>query len=406
MKEPLKSDSQSTSQPFHTNTHWADCEVRLHNSRCGLFKLPGQVGCAISTMGLLEEYSRSSPYPNPPKNLAGLKKLVAQGQFVTASGIPSFDALLGGGQVVGSTCLFDIHGTYASYFVKLFAAQGLVNSHRVCLISATGCYDGFLKSLPGLAGSNKDPEPSTGDDYLDIAWRYKDILPQTTAPPKSSFSHQFDMASTLNLSDCSTSEVSKCALRVDPRKSLCDNLNAVLEHINSIAATSQKQVNRIVIESLASPLWGRQPESLTNCLANFLLRLRLILRDSFNVAYITLPPSVIKAVEPQTRWMTYADYAFQLDGFDGCDASVTPNPLYRDYDGLLKVIRLPSLSRFNLEPVSRPLTYDWAFKLQRRQFIVQHLHLPPCLSETASRSTVTESIISCSSSGGGKAIDF
>ncbi|VDM03529.1 unnamed protein product [Schistocephalus solidus] len=171
-------------------------------------------------MRLLEDYIGTSPYPNPPKNLAGLKKLVAQGQFVTASGIPSFDAFL-------------------------------------------------------------------------------------------------------------------------------------------------------VIESLASPLWGRQPESLTSCLANFLLRLRLILRDSFNVAYITLPPSVIKAVEPQTRWMTYADYAFQLDGFDGCDASVTPNPLYRDYNGLIKVIRLPSLSRFNLEPVSRPLTYDWAFKLQRRQFIVQ-----------------------------------
>lgn len=359
-------------------------------------------------MRLLEDYIGTSPYPNPPKNLAGLKKLVAQGQFVTASGIPSFDAFLGGGQVVGTTCLFveDIHGTYTSYFVKLFAAQGLVNGHRLCLISAFGCYDGFLKSLPGLPEQNRNPDPSTGEDYLNIAWRYKDILPQTTAPLKSSFSHQFDMASTLNLADYPTNDASKCALRLDPRKSLCENLNAVLEHITTISGTGEKKVTRIIIESLASPLWGRQPESLTSCLANFLLRLRLILRDSFNVAYITLPPSVIKAVEPQTRWMTYADYAFQLDGFDGCDASVTPNPLYRDYNGLIKVIRLPSLSRFNLEPVSRPLTYDWAFKLQRRQFIVQHLHLPPCLSETASRSTATESIIGGSCSGGGKTIDF
>ncbi|VDN39241.1 unnamed protein product [Dibothriocephalus latus] len=251
-------------------------------------------------MGLLEECSVSSPCSNPPKNLAGLKKLVAQGQFVTASGSASFDALLGGGQIVGTTCLFveDIHGTYANYFIKLFAAQGLVNSHRLCLISAVECYDGFLKSLPGLPEASKNPDASTGDDYLDIAWRYKDILPQATAPQKSSFSHQFDMASTLNLADYPTNEVSKCALRVDPRKSLRDNLDTVLEHITSIASSDQKQVNRSIIESLASPLWGRQPEDLPNCLANFLLRLRLILRDTFTVVYLTIPPSIIKVKRP------------------------------------------------------------------------------------------------------------
>ncbi len=69
--------------------------------------------------------------------------------------------------------------------------------------------------------------------------------------------------------------------------------------------------------------------------------------------------------------MNYADYVFDLEGFDGLEGNVAANPLYQEYSGLLKVIKLPSLSRMNLEPASRPLTADWAFKVRRKQFIVQ-----------------------------------
>lgn len=70
--------------------------------------------------------------------------------------------------------------------------------------------------------------------------------------------------------------------------------------------------------------------------------------------------------------MNYADCIFDLEGFDGLEGgSVASNPLYQDYNGLLKAVKLPSLSRMNLEPLTRPLSTDWAFKVRRKEFIVQ-----------------------------------
>ncbi len=70
-----------------------------------------------------EELRRPGVAPPPPKNLSGLKKLVSLGHFVTGSGLPSFDDLLGriifhlfidplgGGLAVGSSCVFGKTGS-------------------------------------------------------------------------------------------------------------------------------------------------------------------------------------------------------------------------------------------------------------------------------------------------------
>ncbi|KAA3670383.1 uncharacterized protein DEA37_0014340, partial [Paragonimus westermani] len=54
-------------------------------------------------------------------------------------------------------------------------------------------------------------------------------------------------------------------------------------------------------------------------------------------------------------------------GFDGIESR---NPLYEEYDGLMTAIQLPWLGS-NLEPTARPATLEWAFKLKRRQFVLQ-----------------------------------
>lgn len=71
--------------------------------------------------------------------------------------------------------------------------------------------------------------------------------------------------------------------------------------------------------------------------------------------------------------MSYTDYAFELTGFDGLEASgnVTANPLYEEYNGLLRVLKIPSVSGMNLEPIARPLTLEWAFKVKRKKFILK-----------------------------------
>ncbi|VDD74077.1 unnamed protein product [Mesocestoides corti] len=164
-------------------------------------------------------------------------------------------------------------------------------------------------------------------------------------------------------------------LQVNPLLRLDENLSKVLEHVENLLRKRKDGVWRIIIDSIASPLWGQRPRDLKSCLSRFMLRLRLLLRDSFGVAYISIPKSVVQELEPDTRWMHYADYVFELTGFDGLEAngSVIANPLYQEYNGLLRILKLPSLSQMNMEPVARPLTADWAFKVRRRQFIVQWL---------------------------------
>ena len=57
-------------------------------------------------------------------------------------------------------------------------------------------------------------------------------------------------------------------------------------------------------------------------------------------------------------------------------------PDFPDYHGLFQIVKLPrlnSLTRF------APSTFDLAFKLRRKRFTVEKLHLPPDLAETAER---------------------
>uniref|UniRef100_A0A0R3SLB4 Elongator complex protein 4 n=1 Tax=Hymenolepis diminuta TaxID=6216 RepID=A0A0R3SLB4_HYMDI len=108
--------------------------------------------------------------------------------------------------------------------------------------------------------------------------------------------------------------------------------------------------------------------------------------------------------------LSYADHIFEVVGFDGLEGvdNVAANPLYDEHHGLLKVLKIPSVSGLNLAPISRPLTCDWTFKVKRRQFVLQHLALPPCLSEDASRSNqaTPQSICTAAIGEGNSVLDF
>ena len=46
-------------------------------------------------MNGLEAYEKRKADKLPPKHISGLKRLISQGSFVTGSGLPDFDSLLG-----------------------------------------------------------------------------------------------------------------------------------------------------------------------------------------------------------------------------------------------------------------------------------------------------------------------
>jgi elongator complex protein 4 len=73
--------------------------------------------------------------------------------------------------------------------------------------------------------------------------------------------------------------------------------------------------------------------------------------------------------------------------------------VFKDYHGILHLQKIANMCTFTM-----PLhdVTDRFFKVQRKKFIIEKMHLPPDLSETVSRSSNTPSA-NCASS---KGIDF
>jgi len=156
----------------------------------------------------------------------------------------------------------------------------------------------------------------------------------------------------------------------------------------------RRTVLRIVLHSLGSPLWQG-----SKGLPNFLLKLRHLLQSAFACALITIPsdllePSVVETCEH------LSDTVVRLQSLAN-----NPNPAYSEYNGLLTVVKLACLNTLTAHV---PDNRDWAFKLRKRRFVVEKLHLPPELQETAQREQddVTASPACTTAVGSAKAIDF
>lgn len=66
------------------------------------------------------------------------------------------------------------------------------------------------------------------------------------------------------------------------------------------------------------------------------------------------------------------DYSVQLEAFAGSDKET--NPIFKEYNGLLNIKKISALNTLN---AFTPETTDLAFKLRRRKFVIEKLHLPP-----------------------------
>lgn len=98
------------------------------------------------------------------------------------------------------------------------------------------------------------------------------------------------------------------------------------------------------------------------------------------------------------RIRNLVDYSVELESFAGSDRET--NPIFKEYHGLLYIRRLVAL---NTLAASAPETHDLAFKLRRKQFVIEKLHLPPELQDPADEASAASNEIvpslSCASSG-------
>lgn len=360
-------------------------------------------------------------------SLPGCRPSPTNGLPVAPSGISSLDNLIGGGIHVGSALVVeeDEFGSYSRIIMNMFASQGVVSNQALFVASSTEKPSEILDHLPGLAsavqtsGSATDSnagstamgsireEDEDGGEMLKIAWRYeKPASVGSQSSPQTLSSHTFDLSQKLEL---------PADLKLGTFDGLaCPDSNVYTSLLRSLDAFVEKHelkegsgnVLRLCLHSIGSPLWGdtgsHSGVSSVQQVLQFMHALHVRLRRWSAVSLITFPSHLWTSSPLQHRLTQLADYLVHVDSFVG--SSKEQNPLYRDFHGLFHVHKLPCW--LSLAPIPLDST-DWAFKLRRKNFSITKLHLPPDLSETASRTQEDpvkprQPALSCSSSLGAK----
>ncbi|XP_070329323.1 elongator complex protein 4 isoform X2 [Odocoileus virginianus] len=377
-------------------------------------------------------------------SIAGTRPSVRNGQLLVSTGLPALDQLLGGGLAVGTVLLIeeDKYNIYSPLLFKYFLAEGIVSGHALLVASAKEDPADILQKLPApLIDDSYKKEcdedvcshKTESDIKMKIAWRYQ-LLPKMEAGPVSSsrFGHYYDISKRIPQELIETSKwhgfflpekisstfnAEPCSLTSGYMKLLQFIQNIIYEEgfDGSNPQKKQKNILRIGIQNLGSPLWGddiccTENSDTSHSLTKFLYILRGLLRSSLSACIITMPTHLIQNKAVIARVTNLSDTVVGLESFIGSEKET--NPLYKDYHGLIHIRQIPRLNNliYDISDVK-----DLAFKLKKKLFTIegilstqelnphllqllyckwillplshQRLHLPPDLSDTVSRSS-------------------
>ncbi|NXA49285.1 ELP4 protein, partial [Nothocercus julius] len=347
--------------------------------------------------------------------IAGTRPAVRHGQLLLSTGLPSLDSVLGGGLAVGTLLLIeeDKYGVYSHLLFKYFLAEGVVCGHDLFVASAKELPTNILKELPAplLDNCRKEAGEETTtseDDSMQIAWRYQNFPKMEASPSTSSrFGHYYDISKTMSSELFQSIKCHSFFLPEEPSLQptiKMHNMNCgyarLLQSIQKIIyqegfdgshpQKKQKNILRIGVQSLGSMLWGDDicctdnPED-AHSITKFLYILRGLLRKSLSACIITVPAHLIQNKAIMERVTNLSDVVVGLESFIGSERET--NPLYKDYHGLIHVRQIPRLNCLICDVSD---TKDLAFRLKRKQFTIERLHLPPDLSDAVSRSSKQE----------------
>ncbi|KAK2184116.1 hypothetical protein NP493_281g01038 [Ridgeia piscesae] len=358
--------------------------------------------------------------------IPGTKPSLHNNQLLVSTGVPSFDNTLGGGLAIGTVLLIeeDVYGSYSKLMLKFYLAEAVLSKHSMLVASADIDPRQLTKELPGPIVVDPGVEATIsgpGDNDMKIAWRYQNMPQVQSSPSGVQFGHYYDMTrqmseDLLQATDITYfhPEVQDCHCRSSPsgchgkmRPSYARLLKAVKSHIergnfSTDAQSQQRNVLRIGVHSLGSPQWGEEEVgSYDPSLCQFLFALRATLRSSYATAIITMPTHLFQDTAFTKRVEHVCDTVVRLDSFVGSDKE--KNPAFKEYHGLFQVMKLPRLNALTCHELD---TYDLAFKLRRKKFTIEKLHLPPELADSTGRSQEDDAVAPCSRTTNTNKLDF
>lgn len=123
----------------------------------------------------------SSPATAPsqaPASIPGIRPSPVDGRPTTSTGTPSLDGILAGhaGFALGSSLLIEESGTtdFAGALLKYYAAEGVVQGHRVHVVGLGEPWGRELPGLIGVADGETETAPNGNKkERMKIAWRYE-----------------------------------------------------------------------------------------------------------------------------------------------------------------------------------------------------------------------------------------
>nr|XP_014431908.1 elongator complex protein 4 isoform X3 [Pelodiscus sinensis] len=311
-------------------------------------------GGATSSDGATS-FQRKVPANSRLATIAGTRPSVRHGQLLLSSGLPSLDCVLGGGLAVGTLLLIgeDKYNIYSSLLFKYFLAEGIVCGHNLFVASAKEDPADILKELPApilddVHKKQLDEEESAviskqeSRESMKIAWRYQNLPKMEVSPAVSArFGHYYDLSKTLSPELLQSRKWHRFFLPEEL------SLQSEIKTCNMTCGYTR------LLQSIQ----------------------RIICQEGFDGSY---PQN--KAI--MERVTNLSDTVVGLESFIGSERET--NPLYKDYHGLIHVHQIPQLNSLICDVSG---TKDLAFRLKRKLFSIERLHLPPDLSDTVSRSS-------------------
>lgn len=147
-------------------------------------------------------------------------------------------------------------------------------------------------------------------------------------------------------------------------------LIAIKERIDSHKKTEKCPPLRIALQSLGSPMWFNSTKNVEH-LNKFLFCLRALIKHANALAYITIP-SYLQTQIDINRCIHLSDIAMRLQSFSGTELET--NPVLKDYHGFFYLTKVAPNKTF----VSKhPGCIEFGFKMKRKKFSIEVLHLPP-----------------------------
>lgn len=330
-------------------------------------------------------------------SIKGTRASLHSGQSILSSGNPSLDHIVGGGFPIGSIIGIeeDTYGNYSRILTKYFLAEGLVNLHSTFIASLEENPYNMMKHLPTPVEDEVSLKLNTTQtpEEMRIAFRYNQLsvvdLEQKSTTQLGTF---FDLSKRIVEDELQVHDIAYwdgTQPSANPTNNAFSNpkFQSLLDAIHlkstspefdpSNAVVGDKNLLRICLNSIGSPLW--YDKNFSADLLKFVTTLKSIVRNTLSCCLITLPTHLFRHLEDNElydRLVDQLDYSIALESFIGSDKGT--NPVFKEYHGLLSLVKVSAL---NTLAAYVPETRDFGFKLRRRKFVIEKLHLPPELGE-------------------------